>query len=93
MQDTTIKSFEKTLSKKKFAYDQRLKNDAEEEHKEKQKHEEKRKDEEEKAKLDQLEKKREIDSITAGTKRLASEWAAKTEAMVASINAETEMKY
>ena len=30
MQDTTIKQFEKTLSKKKFAYDQRIKNDREE---------------------------------------------------------------
>ena len=55
MQDTTIKQFEKTLSKKKFAYEQRIKNDQEEEEKQRLIKEQLRKDEEEKIKLEIME--------------------------------------
>jgi hypothetical protein len=49
MQDSTIIQFKNTLERKKFAYEQRIKNDAEEELKAKQIKEEERKDENERA--------------------------------------------
>jgi len=51
MQDSTIIQFKNTLERKKFAYEQRIKNDEEEELKAKQIKEEERKDENEKATL------------------------------------------
>ena len=51
MQETTIFQFKNTLERKKFAYEQRIKNDQEEELKAKQIKEEERKDENEKATL------------------------------------------
>jgi hypothetical protein len=49
MQETTIYQFKTTLERKRFAYDQRLTNDKEEESKSRQIHEEERKDEAEQA--------------------------------------------
>jgi len=51
MQETTIFQFKNTLERKRFAYEQRIKNDQEEELKAKQIKEEERKDENEKATL------------------------------------------
>jgi len=51
MQDTTIVQFKSTLERKRFAYNQRIKNDAEEEERLKQIKEDERKDEMEKAQL------------------------------------------
>ena len=61
MQDTTIYQFKTTLERKRFAYNQRIKNDSEEEEKAKIVHAEERKDEEEQATLRQLNKKKEIE--------------------------------
>lgn len=49
MQEKTIFQFRNTLERKKFAFEQRIKNDLEEEQKTKQIKEEERKDENEKA--------------------------------------------
>jgi hypothetical protein len=65
MQDSTIIQFKNTLERKKFAYEQRIKNDEEEELKAKQIKEEERKDENEKATLQQMGKQKEIESIKA----------------------------
>jgi len=51
MQEKTIFQFKNTLERKRFAYNQRIKNDLEEENKAKQVKEEERKDENEKANL------------------------------------------
>ena len=93
MQNTTVLQFEKTLSKKKFAFEQRIKNDKEEEFKARQVKIEQRKDEEERAKLEQMEKSRAISDLEARTNRVRSEWAAQTEARINSINADTDLKY
>jgi len=52
MQERTIYQFKNTLERKQFAYNQRIKNDNEEEIREKQIKEEQRKDVEEQAKLE-----------------------------------------
>ena len=51
MQEKTIFQFKNTLERKKFAFEQRIKNDYEEENKTRQKKLEERKDENEKANL------------------------------------------
>jgi uncharacterized membrane-anchored protein YjiN (DUF445 family) len=51
MQEKTIFQFRNTLERKKFAFEQRIKNDLEEESKTRQIKEEERKDENEKANL------------------------------------------
>lgn len=51
MQEKTIFQFKNTLERKKFAFEQRIKNDQEEETKARQIKEEERKDENEKANL------------------------------------------
>jgi len=56
MQETTIYQFKTTLERKRFAFNQRITNDREEEEKAKQVHLEERKDEEEQATLKQLNK-------------------------------------
>lgn len=61
MQERTIYQFKNTLERKTFAYNQRIKNDQEEEIKEKQIKEQQRKDVEEQAKLDQLAKTQEVE--------------------------------
>uniref|UniRef100_A0A7S3CTK9 Band 7 domain-containing protein n=1 Tax=Strombidium rassoulzadegani TaxID=1082188 RepID=A0A7S3CTK9_9SPIT len=93
MQEKTIFQFKNTLERKRFAYNQRIKNDQEEEIKAKQIKEEERKDENEKAQLQQMQKTKEIEAIKAKTSRIRSEWKAKTEALIDSINAETDLKY
>ena len=74
MQEKTIFQFKNTLERKRFAYDQRIKNDAEEEIKAKQIKEEERKDENEKANLLQMQKTKEIEAVKAKTERIKSEW-------------------
>lgn len=61
MVETTIFQFKNTLERKKFAYDQRIRNDVEEEVKAKQIKMEERKDVTEKAQLVQLQKVKEIE--------------------------------
>lgn len=67
MQETSIYQFKNTLERKKFAFEQRIKNDQEEEIKAKQIKEEERKDENERAQVQQLNKKKDIDTIKAKT--------------------------
>lgn len=74
MQEKTIFQFKNTLERKKFAYDQRILNDQEEEIKAKQSKTEEGKDENEKSQLLQLEKKKEIEAIRAQNRRVKSEW-------------------
>ena len=93
MQGATIYQFQNTLERKKFAYEQRILNDAEAEQQAKTTKEEERKDENEKARLQQMTKQKEIESIKAITTRIKSEWEAKTNAMINSIDAETELTY
>lgn len=93
MQEKTIYQFKNTLERKSFAYNQRIKNDNEEEVKQKQIKEEERKDVEEQAKLTQMQKTKEIEGIKAQTNRIKSEWQAKTEALINSIHADTDLKY
>lgn len=61
MQEKTIYQFKNTLERKRFSYNQRIKNDAEEEVKARQIKEEERKDENEQASLKQMEKTKEIE--------------------------------
>lgn len=93
MQERTIYQFKNTLERKTFAYKQRIKNDQEEEIKEKQIKEQQRKDVEENAKLDQLAKRQEIEKIKAETEKIKQEWKAKTTAEIQKINAETDLEY
>ena len=82
MQEKTIFQFKNTLERKKFAFDQRILNDQEEEIKTRQIKGEEGKDENEKAQLAQMGKKKEIEAIKAQNRRIKSEWAAKTEALI-----------
>lgn len=93
MQETTIYQFKTTLERKRFAFNQRITNDREEEEKAKQIHLEERKDEEEQATLKQLNKTKEIESLKATIQRLRSEKTAETDAIINQINAETDLKY
>lgn len=93
LQDQTIFQFKNTLERKKFAFEQRIKNDMEEVTKAQQIKEEERKDTIEQAKLQQMKKTKEIEGIKAQTSRIGSEWKAKTEALIAGIDAETDLKY
>ena len=93
MQERTIYQFKNTLERKQFAYNQRIKNDNEEEIREKQIKEEQRKDVEEDAKLEQMQKSLEIEKIKAVTDKIKQEWKAKTVAAIQQINAETDLKY
>jgi regulator of protease activity HflC (stomatin/prohibitin superfamily) len=61
MQETTIYQFKTTLERKRFAFNQRITNDREEEEKAKQIHLEERKDEEEQATLKQLDRTKDIE--------------------------------
>jgi len=70
MQERTIYQFKNTLERKQFAYNQRIKNDNEEEIREKQIKEEQRKDVEEDAKLEQMQKSLEIEKIKAETDKI-----------------------
>ena len=82
MQDKTIFQFKNTLERKKFAFEQRIKNDMEEVIKAQQVKEEERKDTQEQANLSQMKKTKEIESIKAKTARVTAEWKAKTEALI-----------
>ena len=93
MQDKTIYQFKNTLERKKFAFEQRIKNDIEETEKAKQMKSEERKDVSEQANLVQMKKQKEIEQIKAKTSRITAEMRAKTEALIASIDAETDLKY
>lgn len=93
MQDKTIFQFRNTLERKKFAFEQRIKNDIEEIEKAKQMKEEERKDVNEQATLSQMKKEKEIENIKAKTKILEAEFKAKTEALVNSIDADTDLQY
>jgi regulator of protease activity HflC (stomatin/prohibitin superfamily) len=93
MQDKTIFQFKNTLERKKFAFEQRIKNDMEEVTKARQVKEEERKDTQEQANLAQMKKSKEIESIKAKISRVTAEWKARTEALISSIDAETDLKY
>jgi len=93
MQESTIFMFKNTLERKKFAFEQRIKNDVEEIEKIKQLKEEERKDVTEQATLVQMKKDKEIEGVKAKTMRTKAEYEAKTEALVNSIDADTELKY
>lgn len=93
MQDKTIFQFKNTLERKKFAFEQRIKNDIEEIEKLKQMKEEERKDVNEQATLSQMKKDKEIEGIKAKTQRTIAEFRAKTDALVDSINADTDLRY
>ena len=67
MQDKTIFQFKNTLERKKFAFEQRIKNDQEETEKAKQIKSEGRKLVKEQATLSQMKKKKEIESVKAQT--------------------------
>lgn len=67
MQDKTIFQFKNTLERKKFAFEQRIKNDQEETEKAKQIKSEERKLVKEQATLSQMKKKKEIESVKAQT--------------------------
>lgn len=67
MQDKTIFQFKNTLERKKFAFEQRIKNDQEETEKAKQIKSEDRKLVKEQATLSQMKKKKEIESVKAQT--------------------------
>jgi len=92
MQDKTIFQFKNTLERKKFAFEQRIKNDREEIIKAKQLKEEERKDVVEQATLTQMKKKKEIEEIKAKTSRVKNEYQARTEALINQINADTDLK-
>lgn len=92
MQSQSIFQFKNTLERKTFAFQQRTKNDKEEEAKARQIHEEQRKDEEELSNLAQLKKNKDVDTIKAQIKRIKNEWRAKTDAKIDQIDAETELK-
>ena len=74
MQEKTIYQFKNTLERKQFAFNQRIKNDNEEEAKQKQIKLEERKDEQDRPKLLQMQKTKEIEGIKAKTQRIKSEW-------------------
>lgn len=93
IQDKTIIQFKNTLERKKFAFEQRIKNDIEETEITKQKKEEERKDVQEQAQLQQMKKQKIIEAVKAKTSRVNSEWKAKTEALINSIDADTDLKY
>lgn len=93
MQEKTIFAFKNTLERKKFAFEQRIKNDIEETEKVKQLKQEERKDVTEQATLTQLKKEKEIEAVKAKTKRTKAEYDAKIEALVNSIDADTDLKY
>lgn len=93
MQEKTIYQFKNTLERKKFAFEQRIKNDKEETEKIKQFKEEERKDVSEQAILSQLKKEKEIEGVKAKTQRTKAEYEAKTEALINSIDADTDLKY
>lgn len=93
MQDKTIYQFKNTLERKKFAFEQRIKNDIEETEKAKQMKSEERKDVSEQANLTQMKKQKEIEQIKAKTSRITAEMKAKTEALINSIDADTDLKY
>lgn len=67
MQDKTIFQFKNTLERKKFAFEQRIKNDQEEVEKAKQIKSEERKLVKEQATLSQMKKKKDIESVKAQT--------------------------
>ena len=93
MQDKTIYQFKNTLERKKFAFEQRIKNDIEEIEKAKQYKEEERKDVIEQATLSQMKKEKEIQGIKSKTQRVVAEFTAQREALVNSIDADTDLKY
>ena len=93
MQEKTIFQFKNTLERKKFAFDQRILNDKEEEIKTRQVKAEEGKDENERSQLSQMGKKKEIEAIKAQNRRIQREWNAKTEALINQINAESDLKY
>lgn len=93
MQDKTIFQFKNTLERKKFAFEQRIKNDIEETEKAKQMKEEERKDVKEQAQLTQMKKEKEIEQVKAKSQRTRAEVSAKIEALVNSIDADTDLKY
>jgi len=67
MQDKTIFQFKNTLERKKFAFEQRIKNDLEEAEKQRQMKSEERKDVVEQANLVNMKKQKQIESIKAKT--------------------------
>lgn len=67
MQDKTVYQFKNTLERKKFAFEQRIKNDIEEIEKAKQMKEEERKDVNEQATLAQLKKEKMIEGVKSKT--------------------------
>lgn len=93
MQEATIYQYKSTLERKRFAFNQRITNDREEQTKAKQEMEEQRKDEMEQAQLKEMTKQKEIDQLKAKIEMVKSEWQANADAKINQINAETDVLF